>query len=138
MMVCKQCGAHNSDRDTFCGSCGGFLEWTGERVKPAPAPVAEQEAEEPAPKKGFFARLESLLYADVGHRPPAGAATGSSSPGFGPPSMGSMGPPGGPPRPSGPPMGSLGPPGAEPPKKPKLAVGSLGPSPLGPPPGGPP
>ena len=30
MIVCKQCGHHNEDSDTFCGSCGKFLEWTGE------------------------------------------------------------------------------------------------------------
>ena len=49
MIVCKQCGHHNEDNDTFCGSCGKFLEWTGERVAVAepepPPPVAEPEPE---------------------------------------------------------------------------------------------
>ena len=45
MIVCKQCGHHNEDNDTFCGSCGKFLEWTGERVA-----VAQPEPEPPAPE----------------------------------------------------------------------------------------
>src|SRR6202022_1149306 len=45
VIVCKQCGHHNDDNDTFCGSCGKFLEWTGERVV-----VAQPEAEPPAPE----------------------------------------------------------------------------------------
>jgi zinc ribbon protein len=45
VIVCKQCGHHNEDNDTFCGSCGKFLEWTGERVA-----VAEPEPEPPAPE----------------------------------------------------------------------------------------
>jgi len=45
VIVCKQCGHHNEDSDTFCGSCGKFLEWSGERVV-----VAEPEPEPPAPE----------------------------------------------------------------------------------------
>jgi hypothetical protein len=45
VIVCKQCGHHNEDNDTFCGSCGKFLEWTGERVA-----VAQPEPEPPAPE----------------------------------------------------------------------------------------
>jgi uncharacterized OB-fold protein len=45
VIVCKQCGHRNEDSDTFCGSCGKFLEWTGERVV-----VAESEPEPPAPE----------------------------------------------------------------------------------------
>jgi ribosomal protein L40E len=49
LIVCKQCGHHNEDNDTFCGSCGKFLEWTGERVAVAepepPPPVVEPEPE---------------------------------------------------------------------------------------------
>jgi hypothetical protein len=45
VIVCKQCGHHNEDNDTFCGSCGKFLEWSGERVA-----VAEPEPEPPAPE----------------------------------------------------------------------------------------
>ncbi|MDA8025679.1 MAG: zinc ribbon domain-containing protein [Actinomycetota bacterium] len=32
MIVCKACGYKNEDGSGFCGSCGSFLEWTGERV----------------------------------------------------------------------------------------------------------
>ena len=52
MIVCKNCGHQNEDNDTFCGSCGKFLEWTGERVavaepEPAPAPPPPPAAPEP-------------------------------------------------------------------------------------------
>ncbi len=50
MIVCKQCGHHNEDNDTFCGSCGKFLEWTGERVVVAqPEPEPPPPAPEPEP-----------------------------------------------------------------------------------------
>ena len=32
MMVCTQCGFQNETEDAFCGSCGAFLEWAGERA----------------------------------------------------------------------------------------------------------
>ena len=48
MIVCNSCGFQNLDSDAFCGSCGGFLEWTGEVVKPPQAEVPEAE---PAKKK---------------------------------------------------------------------------------------
>jgi hypothetical protein len=51
VIVCKQCGHHNEDNDTFCGSCGKFLEWTGERVvvaQPEPEPPAPEPEPEPA------------------------------------------------------------------------------------------
>ncbi|HKT01312.1 MAG TPA: zinc ribbon domain-containing protein, partial [Rugosimonospora sp.] len=42
MIVCKTCGHNNQDGDQFCGSCGDFLEWTGEQVDAAPpAPHAD-------------------------------------------------------------------------------------------------
>lgn len=40
MIVCRSCGGHNADGDTFCGSCGEFLEWTGEKIEaPSASPV---------------------------------------------------------------------------------------------------
>lgn len=54
MIVCRQCGHHNEDSDTFCGSCGKFLEWTGERVavaEPEPEPPAAEPEPEPEPVK---------------------------------------------------------------------------------------
>lgn len=32
MIVCKACGYKNEVESGFCGSCGSFLEWTGERI----------------------------------------------------------------------------------------------------------
>jgi hypothetical protein len=56
MLICGECGHHNEDRDTFCGSCGTFLEWNAERV--APAPVATPEQLEPLPRKaGLLTRI---------------------------------------------------------------------------------
>ena len=52
MIVCRKCGYHNGDTDGFCGSCGSFLEWTGEKVAPkateeGTAPVREEAPDEP-------------------------------------------------------------------------------------------
>ena len=66
MIVCKKCGFNNSDADAFCGSCGAFLEWTGEKVTPAPAPepahVAPEPAApvEPARRGGFMALVQQV------------------------------------------------------------------------------
>jgi hypothetical protein len=46
MMVCTQCGFHNETEDAFCGSCGAFLEWAGEKVESAEAPPAAPAAVE--------------------------------------------------------------------------------------------
>ena len=54
MIVCKSCGHENEGGDTFCGSCGAFLEWSGESVDVAgdgvgdPADYAEEVAAESA------------------------------------------------------------------------------------------
>lgn len=32
MIICAQCGERNPDRTAFCGRCGAFLEWEGERL----------------------------------------------------------------------------------------------------------
>ena len=31
-IICKKCGVHAAVDETFCGGCGAFLEWEGERV----------------------------------------------------------------------------------------------------------
>lgn len=36
-MICKNCGFQNAPGDEFCGSCGQFLEWTGEAATSTPA-----------------------------------------------------------------------------------------------------
>ncbi|MPZ84793.1 MAG: hypothetical protein GEV28_32180, partial [Actinophytocola sp.] len=100
MIVCKSCGFHNKETDAFCGSCGAFLEWTGEKLAPAPVPAAEPEAVEEQPKRGWLSRVQSMLYMDVGDRDPVETKSGPGAPGR----------PGSPPgaRPPGPPP----PPGA--------------------------
>jgi hypothetical protein len=66
VIVCKQCGHHNEDSDTFCGSCGKFLEWTGERVavaQPEPEPPAPEPEPEPA-KLGLIDRVKQAVGID--------------------------------------------------------------------------
>jgi ribosomal protein L40E len=65
-IICKRCGAHAAVDESFCGSCGAFLEWEGERVvveagtptevpasaaheHPVAAPPAGPVAVQPAP-----------------------------------------------------------------------------------------
>ena len=43
MIVCTECGHRNEDADDFCGSCGNFLEFTGERIEEAGPPAPEPE-----------------------------------------------------------------------------------------------
>ena len=77
MIVCKSCGFRNNGADSFCGSCGAFLEWTGEKVeppKPAATPAAEPEPE--SQKRGLLSRVQSLLYADVGDKEPMARPSG--------------------------------------------------------------
>ncbi len=40
MVTCANCGARNTPGDAFCGNCGAFLEWTGEKPKQPPQPAA--------------------------------------------------------------------------------------------------
>jgi hypothetical protein len=65
MIVCKQCGFHNEAGDTFCGSCGSFLEWVGEMVGDEAEPEPEVAAPVPEPeddkKPGFIHRLKEKI-----------------------------------------------------------------------------
>ena len=73
MIVCKQCGHHNEDSDTFCGSCGKFLEWTGERVvvaQPEPEPPAPEPVPEPA-HVGLIDRVKHAVGMEEAAPPPA-------------------------------------------------------------------
>ena len=45
MIVCKKCGNQNEEGATFCGSCGGFLEWLGEKI----ADPSESSTSKPPP-----------------------------------------------------------------------------------------
>jgi hypothetical protein len=63
MIVCTKCGFHNEDSDTFCGSCAGFLEWSGQQVakdvEPEPEPAPEPELEEE--HAGFIERVKDRI-----------------------------------------------------------------------------
>lgn len=49
MIVCTSCGTRNEDGESFCGECGSYLEWAGERLaEPEPQAAAEPEPQ-PAP-----------------------------------------------------------------------------------------
>jgi len=82
VIVCKQCGHHNEDSDTFCGSCGKFLEWTGERVivaQPEPEPAPEPEPE-PA-RVGFMDRVKQAVgMEDEAPPPPATTVEAPAAP----------------------------------------------------------
>jgi hypothetical protein len=67
VIVCKQCGYRNQDSDTFCGSCGKFLEWTGERVAVAEAPPPPPAPVEPEPepaRAGLIDRVRQAVGLD--------------------------------------------------------------------------
>jgi hypothetical protein len=63
MIICTKCGFHNEDSDTFCGSCAGFLEWSGQQVvpevEPAPAPEPGPELEDE--HAGFIDRVKDRI-----------------------------------------------------------------------------
>ena len=82
MIVCKQCGHHNEDNDTFCGSCGKFLEWTGERVAPLePEPEPPPPAPEPEPvHHGFIDRMKQAVGLEENAPVPASETATTTSP----------------------------------------------------------
>ncbi|MBA2281151.1 MAG: hypothetical protein H0W25_07935, partial [Acidimicrobiia bacterium] len=108
MIVCRKCGFHNQDADAFCGSCGSFLEFTGEKVVPPKVelPTEEELEETKKPKKGLLQRITEVAYLDVGRKDAMPETPKPGMPGGGPPGAG---PPGGPPRPGGPPGAPGGP-----------------------------
>src|SRR5688572_19684654 len=75
MIVCTNCGNHNEDGDEFCGSCGKFLEWVGQRIEtPAPAAVAEPEPAAEPGKVGLVDRVKAAVGIDAaGPEAPDGA-----------------------------------------------------------------
>lgn len=73
MIICTNCGNHNEDNDEFCGSCGKFLEWVGQKVEdPVKVEVAEPEAEPEDVKVGLIDRVKAA----VGIEAAAGGGSG--------------------------------------------------------------
>lgn len=73
MIICTNCGNHNEDSDEFCGSCGKFLEWVGQKVEdPVKVEVTEPEAEPEDAKVGLIDRVKAA----VGIEGAAGGGTG--------------------------------------------------------------
>ncbi len=65
MIVCTNCGNHNENDDEFCGSCGKFLEWVGERVEAPKAAVVDVEPEpEAAARVGLVDRVKAAVGID--------------------------------------------------------------------------
>lgn len=84
MIVCKNCGHQNDDNDTFCGSCGKFLEWTGERVavaqpEPEPEPPAPEPVAEPA-HLGLIDRVKQAVGIEEAAAQPAPLVEATPSP----------------------------------------------------------
>src|ERR1700747_2665325 len=63
MIVCTRCGLQNEHSDTLCGSCGAFLEGSGQKVveevppEPEPEPVPQPEPEH----AGFIDRVKDAI-----------------------------------------------------------------------------
>jgi ribosomal protein L40E len=59
MIVCKKCGNENETGATFCGSCGAFLEWSGETI-------TEEAAEQDEPTVALaIAEVRALTDAET-------------------------------------------------------------------------
>ncbi|MBM7080860.1 NADase-type glycan-binding domain-containing protein [Micromonospora humida] len=118
MIICRECGNHNGDADTFCGSCGSFLEWTGEKTVPKiPVETVQEAEQELRQKPTLLQRIAGVIAPAPGGSPVdegvvrVGSGTGRGASGLpgGPPGL-RPGPPG-----AGPAGGRPGPPGVGPP-----------------------
>ena len=83
MIRCRECGTINDETAGFCGGCGQFLEWTGERIDPAtadaaetPAPDAQAEADQQAEAERKAAEAEQHAEAERKAAEAAAAAGG--------------------------------------------------------------
>lgn len=66
MIICTACGNHNEDDDEFCGSCGKFLEWVGEKVEEPPPPEPEPEPEPEPARAGLIERVKAAVGIEEG------------------------------------------------------------------------
>lgn len=77
MIVCKGCGERQGDDAVFCGRCGAFLEWEGERVtRDAHAP---QGAREPRGREPTPAGAETLPASEPASGPDSAPTSGLDS-----------------------------------------------------------
>src|SRR6516164_9829537 len=79
MIVCTRCGFQNEDSDTFCGSCAGFLEWSGQQVEEAaePEPTPEPEPQPEPERAGFIDRVKDKI--GIGEREADGEETSDAA-----------------------------------------------------------
>ena len=64
MIVCTKCGLQNDPSDSFCGSCGSFLEWTGTRIDEpvaVPEPPAAPEPSSAPEQPGLIVRVREAV-----------------------------------------------------------------------------
>lgn len=79
MIICTNCGNHNEDSDEFCGSCGKFLEWVGQKVEePAETAAPEAEPEPEEVKVGLIDRVKAAVGIEAGSSGSAGLAEAPS------------------------------------------------------------
>jgi hypothetical protein len=147
VIICTACGVRNQDSESFCGECGSYLEWEGEREAAATEAVPVIAPEPPAEAPGLVRRIKTAVGIDTeGEQQfqPAGdaaaAAPGRSAPASGPGVAGYAPPLAGPAPPSGyapPPAGPAAPGGYAPsPGYPPPSPGNASPpAPAAPPPG---
>lgn len=78
-IICSKCGRANGPEQTFCTSCGAFLEWTGEPAAGDPAaeaPPLKRAGATPVPPPATNPELAGLARS----RPPRGDAARAAGP----------------------------------------------------------
>ncbi len=84
-IVCRKCGTRNEATAEFCGGCGSFLEYTGERVDDAAPSFASPVTASPAPAIGAGgASATSPIVADPAPATTPPPATAPAGPGLPP------------------------------------------------------
>ena len=61
VVVCGECGSANDADVSFCGSCGAYLEWEGERLQPGRPASPVEEVEPPPEKHSLLDRVRAGL-----------------------------------------------------------------------------
>jgi hypothetical protein len=83
MIVCTGCGNANETRAEFCGSCGTYLEWHGERIGTDPPPAPPPLPAPPPEKPGLMDRVRYVVGLD--ETPPGAPTPVPGGPHAGPP-----------------------------------------------------